>query len=592
MADSSLQVTQQLKSKAWADIVEALIGCIYLEAGENAAMEFLVYLGIISEVPRGFERQPQVQITEANMDDDQLAVDIAAAENAAAAVDTAVDAGPATETAAAADTAVQEADGDVATAAEPAGAEDVLMADAVDSASACPESAHGIQQAASASGAEAATAALATAEAEQVTASGNELALTADGKSADCAAAASANGTEDDSQAEGDIIMDQSGYGNAASHASHGSSHAAEALEGSELSVASANGQGASAAEMRSDAETCNGVTKLSAASGLTSGLLANGHAKQPMASKSASAGLVSGFDDPSVINICEENDDSNAAAHTHGHMAMLEPKQEPDSDFQPGYLMQSGYGDIDLTSSDSDESDSAGNPEEVSLAKEEEEGEIALPLSPSHSDEQPMDTGPVGIGAVAPGLAGGAGPALPSASGLLEAAPVQSSGDIVKIKPGLKEGSGAGVDQAQIELDALAFLAGEDDDSEDELPQARPHRGQVSLSMLFEHCCCLCASASVWCLGRLVCLQSYMSVAAVEASVHLCSLCISFVYASVLQSINVACAMLPCCGAPHSQKFWHYSSLPLLPCGCHTSGQYAVVSICTRSVAATSVKF
>ncbi|KAL0030548.1 hypothetical protein WJX79_003716 [Trebouxia sp. C0005] len=57
-AELGLSTTQQLKSKAWADVVESLIGCIYLEAGENAAMEFLVYLGIIPEVPIGFEREP------------------------------------------------------------------------------------------------------------------------------------------------------------------------------------------------------------------------------------------------------------------------------------------------------------------------------------------------------------------------------------------------------------------------------------------------------------------------------------------------------------------------------------------------------
>ncbi len=42
-------------------------------------MEFLVYLGIIPEVPIGFEREPTVHITEVNVEDDQLAADIAAA---------------------------------------------------------------------------------------------------------------------------------------------------------------------------------------------------------------------------------------------------------------------------------------------------------------------------------------------------------------------------------------------------------------------------------------------------------------------------------------------------------------------------------
>ena len=80
---------QQLKTKAWADVVESLIGLVYLEAGENAAMEFLVYLGILPEVPCGFvEPAPTAAVVEElSLDDNQLAADIAAAEAAAAGMD-------------------------------------------------------------------------------------------------------------------------------------------------------------------------------------------------------------------------------------------------------------------------------------------------------------------------------------------------------------------------------------------------------------------------------------------------------------------------------------------------------------------------
>lgn len=85
-----LQSVQQLKTKAWADIVESLIGLIYLEAGENAAMEFLVYLGVLPEVPCGFIQKTTspavVEELDLGIDDVQLAADIAAAEVAAAAM--------------------------------------------------------------------------------------------------------------------------------------------------------------------------------------------------------------------------------------------------------------------------------------------------------------------------------------------------------------------------------------------------------------------------------------------------------------------------------------------------------------------------
>lgn len=70
--------------------MESLIGLIYLEAGENAAMEFLAYLGVLPEVPCGFIEKTAsptvVEELDLGIDDVQLAADIAAAEAAAAAM--------------------------------------------------------------------------------------------------------------------------------------------------------------------------------------------------------------------------------------------------------------------------------------------------------------------------------------------------------------------------------------------------------------------------------------------------------------------------------------------------------------------------
>ena len=84
-------------------------------------MEFLVYLGIIPEVPKGFERQPTVQITEVNMDDAQLAADIAAAETAAAVADMVTDQGAGPEAALSAATAAANMVTEQAAAAPDAG---------------------------------------------------------------------------------------------------------------------------------------------------------------------------------------------------------------------------------------------------------------------------------------------------------------------------------------------------------------------------------------------------------------------------------------------------------------------------------------
>ena len=514
-----LQVTQQLKSKAWADIVESLIGLVYLEAGKNATMEFLVYLGIISEVPLGFEREPAVQITEVNLDDDQLAVDVAAAEKAAAAMEIAADkdaSAAAVEAAAmdvANDQAALEAAFEGATAAELAGAADVDMADAQGSAepAAEPAVATMARPLAAATLLESASnpdgAATAVVTAEQTTAN--------DHADEDTAAPHSMAG---DSDAESDIIMDQSGYGRAASYtsdASHDALHAAQngnantVGNGSlpELSTASANGHShtSASAKPNSAAQTRNGLSNLAPLDGSKAAGVAKplqGTAQPPTAAEAQShkvlvsvgnhSGAVPGFVDPNVIDLCDVDDtlqEANARPEANDHGPLLEPKEEEQEVFQSGYLQQSGYGDIELTSSDSEESDSADNPEEISIAEQEEEGEGPWRPSPSHPHPgHPMDTKPLsditpvtaptaGAGAAASGLADGT--AMASASGLNGTAPVQPSGDPVKIKiePGIGKDGG---DQNQIEMDAAAFLAMEDDDSEDELPQARPHRGQV----------------------------------------------------------------------------------------------------------------
>ena len=528
-------MTQQLKSKAWADIVESLIGLIYLEAGEKAAMEFLVYLGIISDVPQGFEReQPTVHITEVNMasEDGQLAAEIAAVETAAANMDVshadaaapeAVQAGdaaaePAVDVAAGAagDAAADSACG---AAAEPAGDADVAMTDAIESAGAAQvtDLRDTAPNASAVPTPTAAASASITAEMheEATDAQLTDVVSGDHSKSADKGTAPSADSTARDSDAESDMVVDNSGYGHTSSYQNggpldprlhpaqpsgvqpNGAQHNGVQPNGlhangvddclPELSVSSANGRGASAA-LRSDAETRSGKAS-PASTALASANLAadnlpphaNGHVAMVIKQESYGTGFV----DPNVIDIGDGEDKLLADGS-----ALPQLKQEPKQEMaQSGYLCQSGYGDIELSESDSEQSESP-NPEEISIAEPEEE---LLPVSPSSSHPaQPMDTEPPAVStpptaapapaeavAAAPELANGDAPPL----GLSGAAPVQPSGGTVKIKiePGLEAGGAAETDQNQIEMDAMAFLAMNDDDSEDELPQARPRRGQVS---------------------------------------------------------------------------------------------------------------
>ena len=523
-------MTQQLKSKAWADIVESLIGLIYLETGEQAAMEFLVYLGIIPEVPQGFEREhPTVHITEVNMalEDDQLAAEIAAVETAAASMDVnagaAVQAGgttaepagdaaakPAVDMAAVAagDAACEPAaDSARGTAAKPANDADVAMTDAIESAGAAQgtgliddaEDAVATLTAAAAAAAPAAAPASATAELRQAATdaiSGHH------SKSADNNTAPSADSSARDSRTESDMVVDNSGYGHTSSyhnaaplnrlHPAQPNGGQASSVHASgvqdrmpESSVPSANGRGASAA-VRPHAETPDGKPAPDSNASSSRHFAADryqAHANGHVGVVMRQAGNVAGLVDPNAIDIGDGEDKLQHDGH-HLQAEVPQPKQEPRQGIiQSGYLSQSGYGHIELRESDSEQSDSA-NPEEISIAEPGEELYVPVPPSPSRP-VQPMDTdppaspAPAKANATAPELANGAAPV----PGRNCAAPTQPSGEPVKIKiePGLEAGGAAAPDQNQIETDALAFLAMNDDDSEDEVPQVRPRRGQVS---------------------------------------------------------------------------------------------------------------
>ena len=491
-------MTQQLKSKAWADIVESLIGLIYLEAGEMAAMEFLVYLGIMPEVPRGFEREkPTVDITEVDrsLEDDQLAAEIAAVETAAATMGVSD-----------ADAAAPEPMHAGAMTAKPAGDAVVAMNDAFESTGAAQDT----DLANNAQGAAAMPTPTAAAAAAAVAASAiaGTLKEATDAQhtgfdpshSADKAIAPSADSSARESDAESEMVVDDSGYGHAGSFQNgapseslHPAQHHGVQLIGihpndvqpnslhgdgvqncmPELSVSSANGRGTSAA-VRSGSETRSGKPE----SNLQPHV--NGHAGVVVKQEVDVAGVV----DPNVIDIGDGEDELQHDSH---HLlaeepSVPQPKQEPKHEVvQSGYPSQSGFGEIEL--SESEQSD-APNPEEISIAKPEKELGTHLPPSPSHP-VQLMDTDPPAAGtppaapapaATAPELANGDAP-VPGLNRAASGEPVK-----IKIEPGLEAGGASKPDQNQIEMDAMAFLAVNDDDSEDELPQARPGRGQVSI--------------------------------------------------------------------------------------------------------------
>jgi len=517
-------------------------------------MEFLVYLSIIPEVPRGFEREPMVQISELNMADDLLAADIVAVENAAATTnevhaDTATAAAAAAEpereaaaTAGIADVAMTDVDkaaaeagqqpaaaagvadvvmnGDEkaakeagAVAAEAAGVADVAMTDAKGSAEAGKQ-ADLADSAQDASGAEAAAAEAPLVQATTQNAVG---ASDAPPKSAEKQTTISADATQETV----DMVVDSNGNHCVSSYSN--GLHPAQA-NGVEHSLP---GPGASGPE-HSDDTACNGTSKALPSSTAPSSanpqaqpttadtvaLLANGHAKSGFTGEGVRpegdpASPDNGFADPNAIDICE---DGEIPHHQNIKPVPPQPKQKLQELIQSGYPCQSGYGDIDGSEYDSDQSDSA-NTEELGVADAEEELYIPVPPSPDRP-EQPMDTdppagatatapagaiatAPVGVAAAAP--AGATATALelpngvdPSAShgnpaaaegkGADPPADTPAWGSVkIKIEPGLDANAAAGADQNQIQMDAMAFLAVNDEESEDDLPRARPRRGQVS---------------------------------------------------------------------------------------------------------------
>ena len=501
-------MTQQLKSKAWADIVESLIGLVYLEAGEMAAMEFLVYLGIMPEVPRGFEREkPTVDITEVDtsLEDDQLAAEIAAVETAAATMGVSD-----------ADAAAPEPMQAGAMTAKPAGDADVAMNNAFESTGAAQDTdlANNAQGAAAMPTPTAAAAVAASAIAGTLKEATDAQHTGFDpSQSADKAIAPSADSSARESDAESEMVVDDSGYGHASSFQNgapseilHPAQHNGVQLNGihpndvqayslhgdgvqncmPELSVSSANGRGNSAA-VPSGSENRSGKPMSHVQPHV------NGHAGVVVKQEVDVAGVV----DPNVIDIGDGEDELQHGSH---HLlaeepSVPQPKQETKHEVvQSGYPSQSGYGEIEL--SESEQSD-APSPEEISIAELEKELGTHLPPSRSHP-VQLMDTDPPAAGtppaAPAPAEASATAPELANGDapvpGLNRAAPTQPSGEPVKFKiePGLEAGGASKPDQNQIEMDAMAFLAVNDDDSEDELPQARPGRGQVSFQSFSFH--------------------------------------------------------------------------------------------------------
>ena len=472
-----LQTTQQLKAKAWADIVESLIGCIYLEAGENAAMEFLVYLGIIPEVPIGFEREPTVQIAEVNMDDNQLATDIVAAESAAAALDLGTSAEPAQ---------------DGATAAAPAGAAEAAMADAADLFATSQDTGtagngHGTDMIRTDSTPGSMTAG-AQAPASKVSDASSD-------QSNSVPAVPHVNGTA----AADPAVIRLSRYGCESSSDSqiHGSKatqesfqtartngggtstadqamYTADGMSDSAVVQSHANGHASpqTGAEPGSDTGLKSGDGKLTAdVASATPGPISNPSSKHTLHQAEHSPATVQVklepqdtvtdsvvmpvSSDPNVIVISDDDDDEG------GHDSM-----------QSGYMLQSGYGaNSDSGESDSAESDSAeqgDNPEEIEIAEEEVEGDIPLPPSPTHPTQPiEMDPSPVGVP--------------------VTVVPAITGDGIVPGQPCLGTDLPLGEEEDQVKKDAMAFLAMEED-SGDEQP-ARPPRGQV---MYFPVPCCL----------------------------------------------------------------------------------------------------
>ena len=432
-----LQITQQLKAKAWADVVESLIGCIYLEAGENAAMEFLVYLGIIPELPIGFQREPTVQIAEANLHDGQLAADIAAAETAAAALDLAVNAEH-----------VQEA----AQAAAPADVADVVVVSSAAQDTATAANSHATDTVRPGGPAVEAQAAVAKASA-----------------ASDQSNSAAAPGTACINTDGRDSIEDNQ-------------THVMKATNSSFHTAVSDGLNGPIGDQTMNDADGMNdSVFKHSHSNGhatdqaAPNGVLAatqNGIAIGTAQSEPAGA-----INPPSGNRMVKAEPQNNDSTTTDAWIAANEAElsdpnvnvisdDEDQGPMQSGYQCQSGYGAI----SDADESDSAEqpeNPEEIEIGEEQVEGEISLPCSLTHIVE-PMEVDPP-LGALAVTD--------------ITAPP----GDVVVHKQ-LSLGPEIPVGKAehQIRMDAMDLLA-MPEDSDNDQPQARPANGRVRCLILLQ---------------------------------------------------------------------------------------------------------
>ena len=486
--DLVLQTTQQLKSKAWADVVESLIGCIYLEAGENAAMEFLVYLGIIPEVPIGFEREPTVHIAEVDMDSDQLGADIAAAESAAAALDLSKQAEPAQRGAqAAAPAGAAESSGAAVEAAAAAMAMHDTAAAAISGKAGSSRSADEQEAASKADGN--------NSNQQHSVSVKPHVNCTADVNPVSTSISSSQNGSRTDVLTQagrttqqsfhptqnsppatpaGDQIMSTAvGVSDSAVVQSHSGGHPLSTIQAlnsitpaamavsSRLTVAA----NAKAVHQASDNSSLAAEQTLKGKGSAQQAQQAQQAEQKSLAVQQASQAVApevkqeegtaaASLQQPQSSDPCAIVISDDDSEQSHGHM-------------QSGYVYQSGYG----ANSDADDSDSGGsdsaergnNPEEIAIAEEVVEDYIPVPGSPSPST-LPMEVDPPPIGLPVTMVVATAGD---------QTIPEQA---ILGSHPSPRE------DDAQVKMDAMAFLAMEED-SGDENP-AQPTRGQVGSAL------------------------------------------------------------------------------------------------------------
>ena len=518
--DLMLQTTQQLKSKAWADVVESLIGCIYLEAGENAAMEFLVYLGIIPEVPIGFEREPTVHIAEVDMDSDQLGADIAAAESAAAALDLSKQAEPAQEGAQAAapagaaessgpaaeapaasmtmhDTAAAATSGEVgstrsADAQEAASNADGKNSNQQHSVSAEPHvngaaGLNPVSTSISGAGISSRTDVLTQAgkvtqqsshpapKQPSTTSAGDQVMSTAHGVS-DSAVVQSHSGGHPLSTIQALNSITPAAMAIASRPPVAADSQAVHHALDNSLAVAGQQFKGNGSAQQAQQAQQAQHAQQTERAQQAQQAQQANlavqqvEQAKQAQQSEQAQQASLAVQQTAQAVAQAIKQEEGTAAANlqqpqSSDPCAIVisdDDSEESHGHMQSGYVYQSGYGaNSDADESDSGESESAerrNNPEEIAIAEEEVEDYIPVPDSPSPSTH-PMEVDPPPVS--------------------LPVTLVTAAGDqTIPEQAILGSNPSPGEDDAQVKMDAMAFLAMEED-SGDENP-AQPTRGQV----------------------------------------------------------------------------------------------------------------